>query len=95
MCITYIYDSGEAVNNVLLLNWCVRLAFVAGNLFGDIGKQLGEISNFENLVQREKLQSGYPGAFKDGREGTIWEGALSFCFDQCELFGVWTGETIW
>ena len=62
---------------------------------GHVEEQLGEVGYFEYLVQREELQGCDAGAFQNGREGPVGEGALGFFFDHGELGGVGSGESVW
>ena len=45
--VTYVYHRGECVYDIFSVQWCDGCSVVAGDTFGDIGEQLGEIGDLE------------------------------------------------
>lgn len=52
---TYIDHSGKCIYHIFFLQRGDIIGSIARNTVGDIGKQLGEIGYFEDLIQREEL----------------------------------------
>ena len=92
---TYVYHGGKCIHDVFFIQRGNRFRVVARDTVGDIGEQLGEIGDFEYLIQGEKLQSGDSGALQDSRERPVRKGALSFLLDHGELSRVGIGKPIW
>jgi len=72
-CATYIYHCGKRFEHVCVVQRCESCGIVAGHVVCDIGDQLSEVCDFEDLVQCEELERRYTRALQACWERRIWE----------------------
>ena len=52
---TYIYHGSEGIHDIMFVQRCDRFGIITRDIVRDIRKQLGEIGDFEDLVQGKEL----------------------------------------
>ncbi len=92
---TYVYDGSERVDHVRVVHRSYSSSIVASHVVGDIGKERGEVCDFEYLIESNELQGGDTGAFQACGKSAIRECALSERLDLSKLRGTRIRESIW
>lgn len=70
---TYVCDSGKRVDHVCVVQWRDSCRIVASNIVSDVGEQLGEVCDFEDLIECEELQGGNSSALQTCGERRVRE----------------------